>query len=70
MSRSRFHPWLPALLLAATAAGLPAATPVIGTQLFQETNARIDDLFEHRNRVQTFKVGLNYKWGGALMAGY
>ncbi|MCX6944270.1 MAG: hypothetical protein NT173_05870 [Opitutales bacterium] len=50
MSRSRFHPWLPALLLAATAAGLPAATPVIGTQLFQETNARIDDLFEHRNK--------------------
>lgn len=28
---------------------LRAATPVIGSQLFQETDARIDDLFQHRN---------------------
>ena len=27
---------------------LPAATPVIGTQLFQETDARIEDLFQYR----------------------
>ena len=38
------------LLLAAPAGGsLRAATPVIGSQLFQETNARIEDLFQHRN---------------------
>ncbi|MDB6126887.1 MAG: hypothetical protein JWM35_783 [Verrucomicrobia bacterium] len=32
-------------------AALPAraATPVIGAQLFQDTNARIDDLFQYRN---------------------
>ncbi|MDB6170585.1 MAG: hypothetical protein JWM88_3449, partial [Verrucomicrobia bacterium] len=28
---------------------LRAATPVIGAQLFQDTNARIEDLFGHRN---------------------
>lgn len=37
------------LLLSAGAAALPAATPVIGTQLFQETNARIEDLYQHRD---------------------
>jgi|GEM_PF-5041980 len=38
------------LLLAAVATGaLPAATPVIGSQLFQETDARIEDMFQHRN---------------------
>lgn len=37
------------LLLAGTALALPAATPVIGTQLFAETDARIDDLFHYRN---------------------
>ena len=40
---------LVALLLAAGAAALPAATPVIGAQLFQETKARIDDLFQNRD---------------------
>jgi hypothetical protein len=41
--------YLFALLAACSAAPfLPAATPVIGAQLFQETNARIDDLFQHR----------------------
>ena len=37
-------------LLAAVAA-LPAhaATPVIGEQFFQDTNNRIEDLFQHRN---------------------
>ncbi|MEO6875287.1 MAG: hypothetical protein ABI222_10755 [Opitutaceae bacterium] len=39
---------LPLLATAAALAGR-AATPVIGSQLFQETNARIDDLFQHRN---------------------
>ena len=35
----------------------------------QSTN--IDgDIFEHRNRVQTWKVGLNYRWGGSRLAGY
>lgn len=24
------------------------------------------DLFQHKNRIQTFKVGLNYRWGGSL----
>jgi len=40
---------LVSLLLAAVAAALPAATPVIGAQLFQETKARIDDLFQNRD---------------------
>ena len=31
------------------ALSLPAATPVIGAQLFQETDARIDGLFQQRN---------------------
>jgi hypothetical protein len=39
---------IPGLALSATFS-LRAATPVIGTQLFQETDARIDDLFQHRN---------------------
>jgi outer membrane immunogenic protein len=35
----------------------------------QSTN--IDgDIFEHRNRIQTWKVGLNYRWGGSPLAGY
>lgn len=40
-----------ALLAAALAGGsaLRAAPPVIGSQLFQETNARIEELFRHRN---------------------
>lgn len=38
------------LLLAGIAAGpLRAATPVIGAQLFADTNARIEDLFHFRN---------------------
>jgi len=37
------------LALGAAAPALTAATPVIGAQLFQETNARIEDLFEFRN---------------------
>lgn len=37
------------LLTGAAALPVPAATPVIGSQLFQETNARIEDLFQHRN---------------------
>ena len=42
--------WLSALLLAlAATASLPAATPVIGAQLFQDTDARIENLFQHRN---------------------
>jgi outer membrane immunogenic protein len=28
------------------------------------------DVFDHKNRVQTFKIGLNYKWGGSLMPAY
>ncbi len=36
------------VLVLAAGASLPAATPVIGTQLFQETDARIDDLFQYR----------------------
>ena len=41
--------WSLTLLLAlAATASLRAATPVIGAQLFQETNARIEDLFQYR----------------------
>ena len=36
------------LLALAAATSLSAATPVIGSQLFQETDARIEDLFQHR----------------------
>ena len=36
-------------LAAAIPVALPAATPVIGSQLFQETDARIEDLYQHRN---------------------
>jgi outer membrane immunogenic protein len=28
------------------------------------------DVFQHQNRLQTFKIGLNYKWGGSLMSNY
>jgi outer membrane immunogenic protein len=28
------------------------------------------DIFEHRNRIQTWKVGLNYRFGGSPMQGY
>jgi outer membrane immunogenic protein len=28
------------------------------------------DIFEHRNRIQTWKVGLNYRWAGSQLAGY
>ena len=28
------------------------------------------DIFEHRNRIQTWKVGLNYRWGGSQLQGY
>ena len=28
------------------------------------------DIFEHRNRIQTWKVGLNYRWGGSPLQGY
>jgi hypothetical protein len=42
--------WLTGFLLAlAATVSLPAATPVIGSQLFQETDARIENLFQHRN---------------------
>jgi len=37
------------LLVLAAVRTLPAATPVIGAQLFQETNARIEDMFQHRD---------------------
>lgn len=40
---------LGSLLLAGSVGPLPAATPVIGAQLFQETNARIDELFHDRD---------------------
>jgi hypothetical protein len=45
--RSRF--WLTLGLLGWFAPALPAATPVIGAQLFQDTNVRIDDLFQYRD---------------------
>jgi len=46
--------WFYRTLFLATLAGaavvpLRAATPVIGSQLFQDTNARIEDMFQHRN---------------------
>src|SRR5436190_235162 len=28
------------------------------------------DIFEHRNRIQTWKVGLNYRWGEWQLRGY
>jgi len=32
-----------------------------------ERSTNLDgDLFEHKNRLHTWKVGLNYKWGGSL----
>jgi outer membrane immunogenic protein len=32
----------------------------------KRTSTNLDgDTFEHRNRVHTAKVGLNYRWGGA-----
>ena len=37
-----------AFLTAVVASSLAAATPVIGEQFFQDTNARIDDLFQYR----------------------
>lgn len=37
------------LLTGATAVSLRAATPVIGAQLFQDTDAHIEDLFQQRN---------------------
>lgn len=37
------------LVIGATALSLRAATPVIGSQLFQETDARIDGMFQQRN---------------------
>lgn len=37
------------LAMAATAISLQGATPVIGSQLFQDTDARIDGLFQQRN---------------------
>jgi hypothetical protein len=37
------------LLLGVQAGVLRAATPVIGEQLFKDTNARIEDLFQYRN---------------------
>lgn len=37
------------LLTGAAALSVQAATPVIGEQFFQDTNARIEDLFQHRN---------------------
>lgn len=49
MKPAPLHRWLPVLLALAAPASLPAATPVIGSQLFQETNARIEDLYQHRN---------------------
>ena len=49
MKRSRAH-WLFFLISAGAAAiPLPAAPPAIGAQFFQETNVRIEDLFQHRN---------------------
>lgn len=39
---------LASLLAAVAASSLAAATPVIGEQFFQDTNARIDDLFQYR----------------------
>jgi hypothetical protein len=41
--------WLLGPLLAAVALPVRAATPVIGEKFFQETNNRIEDLFQHRN---------------------
>jgi hypothetical protein len=40
---------LSALLAVAAVAPLQAATPVIGSDLIQQTNARIEQLFHHRN---------------------
>jgi len=37
------------LLLGGSATALRSATPVIGSQLFAETDARIEDLFHYRN---------------------
>ena len=37
------------LLALGAAASIRAATPVIGAQLFQDTNTRIEDLFQNRN---------------------
>ncbi len=31
----------------------------------KQTSTNLDgDLFQHKNNIQTFKVGLNYRWGG------
>ena len=49
MKPYRLSFWLFTVLLGLLATGLRAATPVIGSQLFQETNARIDDLFQYRD---------------------
>jgi len=38
-----------ALLAGAAVAPLRAAAPVIGSELIQQTNARIEDLYQHRN---------------------
>jgi len=37
------------LSLGLSAGSLRSATPVIGAQLFQDTNARIEELFQYRN---------------------
>lgn len=42
-------PLLAVLLALAVPVAVRAATPVIGSQLFQDTNARIEDLYQHRN---------------------
>ena len=49
MNRSLQHRLLGALLLAGGLLPLRAATPVIGSQLFQDTNTRIDELFHYRD---------------------
>jgi hypothetical protein len=49
MSSRHHHRLLWCLLLVSSAAAARAATPVIGAQLFQETNDRIEDLYGKRN---------------------
>ena len=47
--KTRIHFLAVLALLAAGAAPLRAATPVIGAQLFQDTGIRIENLFKYRN---------------------
>ena len=72
------RPWCLPLLLAAAALPLRAAPPpVLAAQFFQDTNARIEDLFRFRNnrpkppgpQDNPFRIGDASLGGGAQTAG-